>query len=72
MLTYSVHDTKRFISLLRRDFKMMKNGVYFTVIAFLVAELFNILVYANWRTCDVTRWRQNDVKSQNMKYLCKY
>ena len=25
---------------------MMKNGVYFIVIALLVAELFNILVYA--------------------------
>ena len=26
---------------------MMKNGVYFIVIALLVAELFNILIYAN-------------------------
>ena len=26
---------------------MMKNGVYFIVIALLVAELFKILVYAN-------------------------
>ena len=50
---------------------MMKNGVYLIVIAFLVAELFKILVYANSRTCDVTRWTQNEVKSQNMKYLCK-
>ena len=39
--------TKFFISLLERAFKMMKNGVYFTVIALLVAELFKILVYAN-------------------------
>ena len=38
---------KYFISLLGRAFKVMKNGVYFIVIAFLVAELFKILVYAN-------------------------
>ena len=43
----SVYDTKFFISLLQRAFKMMKNGVYFIVIADLVAELFKILVYAN-------------------------
>ena len=36
-----------FISLFERAFKMMKNGVYFIVIALLVAELFKILVYAN-------------------------
>ena len=41
---------------------MMKNGVYFIVIALLVAELFKILVYANEMTCDVTLWTQNDVK----------
>ena len=41
---------------------MMKNGVYFIVIALLVAELFKILVYANKMTCDVTLWTQNDVK----------
>ena len=41
---------------------MMKNGVYFIVIALLVAELFNILVYANQMTCDVTLWTQNVVK----------
>ena len=42
----------------------MKNGVYFIVIAFLFAELFKILVkvYANYMTCDVTLWTQNDVK----------
>ena len=43
---------------------MIKNGVYFIVVAFLVAKLFKILIYANKRTCDVTRWTQNDVKSQ--------
>ena len=43
----SVYDMKYFISLLGRAFKVMKNGVYFIVIAFLVAELFKILVYAN-------------------------
>ena len=33
---------------------MMKNGDYFIVIAFLLAELFKILIYANKMTCDVT------------------
>ena len=41
---------------------MMKNGVYFIVIAFLVAELFKILKYANYMTSDGTMWLQNDVK----------
>ena len=35
---------------------MMKNDIYFIVIAFLVAELFKILIYADYRTCDVTMW----------------
>ena len=43
---------------------MMKNGVYFIVIALLVAELFKILVYANYMTCDVILWTQNNVTSQ--------
>ena len=38
-----------FNSLFERAFKMMKNGVYFIVIALLVAELFKM-------TCDVTLW----------------
>ena len=42
-----VYDTKFFISLFERAFKMMKNGVYFIVIALLIAELFKILIYAN-------------------------
>ena len=42
---------------------MMKNGVYFLVIALLVAELFKM-------TCDVTLWTQrNDVKSHKMEHL---
>ena len=41
---------------------MMKNGVYFIVIALLVAELFKILMYAN--SCDVTGWTQSGIKSQ--------
>ena len=49
----------------------MKNGVYFIVIALLIAELFKILIYAHYRTCDVILWTQSDVK-QNMEYLCKY
>ena len=57
------------MSLFERAFKMMKNGVYFIVIALLVAELFKILIYANYTTCDITLWTQNDVKSQKMEYL---
>ena len=45
-----------------RSFKMMKNRVYFIVIALLVAELFKILV-------TTVTWIQNDVKSQKMEYL---
>ena len=36
-----------FITLFERAFKMMKNGIYFIVIALLLAELFKILIYAN-------------------------
>ena len=43
----SAHDTKFFIILFERAFKMMKNGVYFILIALLVAELLKILIYAN-------------------------
>ena len=35
------------IILFERVFKLMKNGVYFIVIALLVAKLFKILIYAN-------------------------
>ena len=36
-ITSSVFDMKLFISSFGRAFKVMKNGVYFTVIAFLFA-----------------------------------
>ena len=39
---------------------MMKNGIYFIVIA--LPELFKM-------NCDVTLWTQNDVKSQKLEYL---
>ena len=42
----SAYEAKFFI-LYDRAFKMMKNSVYFIVIAPLVAELFKILIYAN-------------------------
>ena len=48
---------------------MMKNDVYFMIIALLVAKLFKIFIYANYMACDVTLWTQNDVKSQKMEYL---
>ena len=50
------------MKVLGRPFKAMKNGIYFIAIAFLVAELFKILIYANQMTCVVTMWTQNDVK----------
>ena len=50
---------------------MMKNGLYFIVIAPLVAKLFKILINANLMTCDVTMWTQSDVKSQKMKSLSR-
>ena len=58
-----------FISLFKRAFKVMKNGVYFIMIALQVAQLFKMLIYANYMTCDVTLWIQNDVKAQKMEYL---
>ena len=45
---------------------MIKNGIYFIVIALLVAELFKILIYANHMTCDVTGWTQSCVQSQKI------
>ena len=48
---------------------MMKNGVYFIVIAHFVGELFKILIYANKTICDVILWTQSDVKSPNIQYL---
>jgi len=48
---------------------VMGSGVYFVVIALLVAELFKILVCASWMTCGVALWTQNGVTSQKMEYL---
>ena len=45
-----------FISLFERALKMMKNAVCFIVIALLFADLFKILIYANYMTCDVTMY----------------
>ena len=41
---------------------MVTNGFYFIVIPFSFAELFKILGYANYMTCDVIVWTQHDVK----------
>ena len=46
----------------------MKNGVYFIVIALLVAELFKILIYANLMTCDVILWSKSGVKKNHKKF----
>jgi len=51
---------------------VMRNGIYFIVIAFCVAELFKVLVRADWMTCGVAMWTRNGVKWQNMEYLYKY
>ena len=48
---------------------MIKNGIYFIVIALLLAELFKILIYADYVTCDVTMLTQSGVKSQKIEYL---
>ena len=40
---------------------MMKNGVYFIVIALLVAKLFKILSFGNKMNCDITMWTQKYV-----------
>ena len=50
---------------------MMKIGVCFIVIALLVAELFKILINANYMTCDVTMWTQSGAKSQKIEYLSR-
>jgi len=44
--------------LFKRAFKVMKNGIYVIVMALLVAELFKILIYANYMNCDITGWTQ--------------
>ena len=51
---------------------MMKNGIYFILITFLVAKFFKILIHVNWRTFDFTTRTENYVKSQNMEYLCQH
>ena len=48
---------------------MIKNSVYFLVIALLVAKSFKILIYVTYRTRDVTKLTENNVKSQKMEYL---
>ena len=47
----------------------MKNGIYFIVIAFFVAKLFKVLVYANWMTCDVRMWTQKGEKVYKVEIL---
>ena len=49
----------------------MKNGVYFTVIALLVAELFKIFTFANEMTCDVQPGTESGVMSQKNEYLSR-
>ena len=49
---------KIFINLFERAFKVMKNGIYFIVIALLVAKLFKILSFAKKMACDITMWTQ--------------
>ena len=47
---------------------MMKKCDNVIVIALLLAELFKILIYANYE-CDVTTGTQNGAKSQKIEYL---
>ena len=76
MLHLSAYGTKFFIILFKRAVKVMKSGVYFIVIALLVAELLKILIYANQITCDVTKGTQSGLKSQKKNishalFLCR-
>ena len=53
---------------------MMKNGIYFIVIALLVAKLFKILSFAKKMTCDITMWTQKygifvQIRSLQVKIL---
>ena len=50
---------------------MMKNGVYFTVIALLVAELFKIFIFPNEVTCDFQPGTESGVMSQKNEYLSR-
>ena len=56
---------KFFIILFERAFKMMKNGLYFIVIALLVADLFQVLIYAN--QISVTSQKGNKVVQNHKK-----
>ena len=61
-----------FISLFKRAFKMMKNSIYFIVLALLVAASFKILIYENSMTCNVTMWTQSGEKSQKIESLSRF
>jgi len=41
---------------------MVRSGVYFVVVALLVAGLFGVLVCAGWMTCGVAGWTQGGVE----------
>ena len=70
MITLKVPMARNFfIILFERAFKMMKNGVYFTLIALLIAELFKILIYGNC-IC-VTSQKEHKVL-QNLSRLFLY
>jgi len=47
----------------------MESDVCFIAVAILGAELNKILIYANWRTGEVTVWTQSDEKSQKIECL---
>ena len=64
--------TRNFVLLyLKKTFKMMKNGLYFTMIALLVAELFNIFIFANEMTCDIQPGTESGVMSQKNESLSR-
>ena len=47
MKSISAYEAKFFVSLFERAFKIIRDGVYFIMIALLIAELFKIVMYAN-------------------------
>ena len=67
MVYLSAHDTKFFIILFERAFKMMKNGVYFTLIALLLAELFKI--YGNY-ICVTSQKEHKVVRNHKKLNIC--
>ena len=71
MVSLKVPMTRNFVLFEKKTFKMMKNGVYFTVIAVLVAELFKTFIFPNEVTCDFQLGTESGVMSEKNEYLSR-